>query len=86
MSDFGFSMPRYFQNMPEIGKDLVEVKEDNAAELKQVEKEVHDAIEAATQAGKSDDAIDPCGRSAHADGPDQRSGRSGNLVSVKQPL
>jgi len=62
MSDFGFSMPRYFQNMPEIGKDLVEVKEDNAAELKQVEKEVHEAIEAATQAGKSDEAVRATGQ------------------------
>ena len=62
MSDFGFSMPRYFQNMPEIGKDLVEVKEENAAELKEVEKEVHEAIEAATQAGKSDEAVRATGQ------------------------
>lgn len=57
MSDFGFSMPGYFQTMPEIGKPMVEVKSDNVEELKQVEKEIHEAIKASTRAGKPDDAV-----------------------------
>lgn len=57
MSDFGFSMPRYFQGMPEIGKPLPETKPENEAELKQVEQGIHEAVQAATDAGKSDEDI-----------------------------
>lgn len=62
MSEFGFSMPRYFQTMPQIGKELVEVKEENAAELKQIEKAIHDQIAESTQAGKPDDAVHASGQ------------------------
>ncbi|MBQ6835019.1 MAG: glutaconyl-CoA decarboxylase subunit alpha, partial [Lachnospiraceae bacterium] len=40
-----YSMPKYFQEMPTIGKPLVNVKEDNANELKAIEKDIHDKIE-----------------------------------------
>ncbi|MBR6614590.1 MAG: glutaconyl-CoA decarboxylase subunit alpha [Lachnospiraceae bacterium] len=38
-------MPKYFQEMPTIGKPLVNVKEENANELKAIEKDIHAKIE-----------------------------------------
>ena len=40
-----YSMPKYFQEMPTIGKPLVNVKEENANELKAIEKDIHAKIE-----------------------------------------
>lgn len=62
MSKFGFSMPRYFQTMPKIGNEMAAPKEDNIAELKKVEREIHAAIQAATDAGKPDDAVHATGQ------------------------
>lgn len=40
-----YSMPKYFQEMPTIGKPLVSVKEENANDLKAIEKDIHAKIE-----------------------------------------
>ena len=40
-----YSMPKYFQEMPTIGKPLVNVKEENANDLKAIEKDIHAKIE-----------------------------------------
>ena len=32
-----FSMPKYFQEMPTVGKELVNVNDENAKEIKAVE-------------------------------------------------
>ena len=40
-----YSMPKYFQDMPTIGKPLVNVKEENANDLKAIEKDIHAKIE-----------------------------------------
>ena len=39
-----YSMPRYFQNMPELGKELRSENAENTAELKAVEQEIKDLI------------------------------------------
>lgn len=62
MSKFGFSMPRYFQTMPQIGNPMAAPKADNAAALKQVEEEIHAAIQSATDAGKLDEAVRASGQ------------------------
>ena len=46
-----YSMPGYFQNMPTIGKDLVNPNPENEESLKAVEKDIHDSIEKALAAG-----------------------------------
>ena len=56
-----YSMPRYFQNMPVVGKP-VRANAENAAELKAVEDEIHDKIDAAIAAGKSDEDINAKGQ------------------------
>ena len=38
MSEFGYPMPRYFQNMPKIGNPADPADHENEAELKKVEK------------------------------------------------
>lgn len=40
-----YSMPKYFQEMPTVGKPLVNVKEENANDLKAIEKDIHAKIE-----------------------------------------
>ena len=57
VSEFGYSMPRYFQNMPQIGKALNKELPENAAELQAIENEIHEMIQSATEAGKSNDAV-----------------------------
>ena len=57
MSQFLYSMPRYFENMPQIGKPLMNEQPENAAELQAIENEIHEMIASATQAGKSDEAV-----------------------------
>lgn len=62
MSEFMFSMPRYFEGMPEIGKPLPEAKPENVSELKEVEAQIHAAIQSSTDAGKPDDAVRATGQ------------------------
>ncbi len=40
-----YSMPKYFQDMPTIGKPLTAVKEDNANQLKAIENDIHQKVE-----------------------------------------
>ncbi len=40
-----YSMPKYFQEMPTIGKPLVNAKVENAEALKEIEKDIHAKIE-----------------------------------------
>ena len=46
-----YSMPGYFQNMPVIGKELVNPNPENEQEIKAVEKDIHESIEKALAAG-----------------------------------
>ena len=47
-----YSMPSYFQNMPVIGKALLNVNEENVAELKAREAEMAEKVEAVLEAGQ----------------------------------
>ncbi|MBQ4538023.1 MAG: glutaconyl-CoA decarboxylase subunit alpha [Oscillospiraceae bacterium] len=47
-----YSMPSYFQNMPVIGKALLNVNEENVAELKAREAELAEKVEAVLEAGQ----------------------------------
>ena len=42
-----YSMPSYFQTMPVIGKEVAHFSEENAAQIQEVEQEIHEIREAA---------------------------------------
>ena len=48
-----YSMPRYFQNMPVVGKP-VRANAENVAELKAIEEEIHAQIVKGLENGKAD--------------------------------
>ena len=54
-------MPRYFQNMPTVGK-AVRPNPENVAELKAVEEDIHAKIVAALAAGKKDEDMNAKGQ------------------------
>ena len=45
MSNFGYSMPSYFQNMPQVGKAVNAPKAENVAALKAVEEKIQARID-----------------------------------------
>lgn len=57
-----FSMPGYFQNMPVVGKELVNVNLENENEIKAVEKDIHDAIDTVHAAGRDDESLNQSGQ------------------------
>lgn len=54
-------MPRYFQNMPTVGK-AVRPNPENVAELKAIEEDIHTKIVAALAAGKKDEDMNAKGQ------------------------
>ena len=46
-----YSMPGYFQNMPTIGKELVNPNPENEQEIKAVESDIHESVKKALDAG-----------------------------------
>ena len=44
MSTYGYSMPRYFQEMPTIGKPLTSENAENRDEIVKVEEEIKAAL------------------------------------------
>lgn len=56
-----YSMPRYFQNMPTVGK-AVRPNPENVAELKAIEEDIHTKIVAALAAGKKDEDMNAKGQ------------------------
>lgn len=57
-----FSMPKYFQNMPVVGRPLNAIDEANENEVRAVEEEIRQAIEAMQQAGTPDEKINEKGQ------------------------
>lgn len=62
MSKFGYSMPRYYQNMPSIGRPLVNQNDENERELRKVEEEIAAVAAAAADAGRSDESLHKSGQ------------------------
>lgn len=56
-----YSMPRYFQNIPTVGK-AVRPNPENVAELKAIEEDIHAKIVAALAAGKKDEDMNAKGQ------------------------
>lgn len=57
MSEFGYPMPRYFQNMPKIGRSLNSVDAENEAELKKIEQNIFAEIKRSTESGTPDEKM-----------------------------
>jgi len=49
-----YSMPRYFQHLPQVGKVLKKPDAANEEQIKKIEDEIHQLIKAAQEAGKAD--------------------------------
>ncbi len=62
MNGFGYSMPRYYQNMPTVGKPLVNRNEENEKELKKVEGDIAASAAFSTNAGRSDESLHKSGQ------------------------
>ncbi|WP_295857941.1 acyl-CoA carboxylase subunit beta [uncultured Oscillibacter sp.] len=62
MSAFGYSMPSYFQNMPQLGTPLQTVNEENKKSLQDVETAYNAEVEAALSAGRSDESLNESGQ------------------------
>ena len=54
-------MPRYFQNMPTVGK-AVRANPENVAELKAIEEDIHAQIVKGLENGKADEAMNARGQ------------------------
>lgn len=57
-----FSMPGYFQNMPTIGKALVNPNPENKESIKAVEQDIHDSIANVLAAGRDDESLNQSGQ------------------------
>ena len=62
MSNFGYSMPSYFQNMPQVGKAVAAPKAENAAALKAVEEKIEARVNEVQAAGRSDESLNASGQ------------------------
>ena len=62
MSNFGYSMPSYFQNMPQIGKAVATPKADNVKAIKDVEEAIKARIDEVQAAGRSDESLNASGQ------------------------
>lgn len=58
----GYSMPRYFQNMPQIGKPVSGEDKENREQIQKIEEEIYQLISDAQSNGKSDEAINASGQ------------------------
>lgn len=61
MSRYEYAMPRYYQNMPQIGTELHAADPENAEQLKKVEQEIAAEIKRSTDAGKPDEKVHESG-------------------------
>ena len=62
MSAFGYSMPSYFQNMPQLGTPLQAANEENEKTLREVEAAYNAEVEATLAAGRSDESLNQAGQ------------------------
>lgn len=57
-----YSMPGYFQNMPTVGKELVNVSPENEESIKAVETQIHEAISTILATGRDDESLNQSGQ------------------------
>ena len=52
----GYSMPGYFQHMPQIGTAIPKPNEENEAEIKEIEAEIRRIVQEKQAKGRSDES------------------------------
>lgn len=57
-----YSMPKYFQNMPTLGKPLATANNENVEALKAIEADIHEAIKTVQAEGRSDESLNESGQ------------------------
>lgn len=57
-----YSMPKYFQNMPTLGKPLAAANNENMEALKAIEADIHEAIKTVQAEGRSDESLNESGQ------------------------
>lgn len=57
-----YSMPGYFQNMPVVGKELLNPNPENEEQLKAVETEIHNMISEVLEIGRSTESLNESGQ------------------------
>lgn len=57
-----YSMPGYFQNMPTVGKAVRTPNAENAKEIKAIETEIHELIQAVHDAGRPTESLNKAGQ------------------------
>lgn len=57
-----YSMPKYFQNMPTLGKPLATANNENIEALKAIEADIHEAIKTVQAEGRSDESLNESGQ------------------------
>ena len=57
-----YSMPGYFQNMEQVGKELAHIDEENEKQIKDVEEEIGKLIDEIHEAGTPTEAINEKGQ------------------------
>lgn len=62
MSDHGYSMPSYFQDMPIVGSPLRTQQPENEEELKNIEKHIETLVNEAIAEGRSDESLNASGQ------------------------
>lgn len=57
-----YSMPKYFQNMPTLGKPLAAANNENMEALKAIEADIHEAIKTVQAEGRTDESLNESGQ------------------------
>lgn len=57
-----YSMPKYFQNMPTLGKPLAVANNENMEALKAIEADIHEAIKTVQAEGRTDESLNESGQ------------------------
>ena len=57
-----YSMPKYFQNMPTLGKPLAAANNENMEALKAIEADIHKAIKTVQAEGRTDESLNESGQ------------------------
>jgi len=62
MSNFGYSMPMYFQNMPQIGAPLAASDDENVTALRAIEVKLKQKLNEVLASGRSDESLNKAGQ------------------------
>lgn len=58
----GYSMPKYFQNMDQLGKPLVKTDEENERKIRNIENEIYQMIQDSLEVGRSTESLNESGQ------------------------